>query len=120
MNATKAQIKFCERISLTPATLGMMPGSEHHQPDVAPVDFSTQPGNGAETAKANSRLVEALADSKVFREYQRAFGEALGLPLTLRAVEGWQLAHQGNRHQNGFCAMMSRTNQSCAACLRMQ
>ncbi len=42
------------------------------------------------------------------------------MPLTLRAVEGWQLAHHGNRRQNAFCAMMSEQSQSCSGCLRMQ
>ena len=87
----------------------------------APVDFGakTEEANAAAITN-NSRLVEALGASTTFREYQRAFGEATGLPLTLRAVEGWQLAHQGDRNQNGFCALMSKENHSCAACLRMQ
>ncbi|MGO8836309.1 MAG: PocR ligand-binding domain-containing protein [Limisphaerales bacterium] len=73
-----------------------------------------------ETAAGSNRLVEALAGSRIFREYQRAFAEATGLPLTLRALKGWQLAHQDNRNQNGFCALMAKENHSCAACLRMQ
>jgi len=84
------------------------------------VDFRAKPGTAAATSTANSRLVEALAGSATFREYQRAFGAATGLPLTLRAVEGWQLAHQGDQRQNGFCSLMSKENHSCAACLRMQ
>jgi AraC-like DNA-binding protein/ligand-binding sensor protein len=84
-----------------------------------PMDFGAKSEDPA-TAATNNRLVEALGASATFREYQRAFGQATGLPLTLRAIEGWQLAHQGDRNQNGFCAMMSRANHSCAACLRMQ
>jgi AraC-like DNA-binding protein len=120
MNATKVPVKFCEPISQAKIVPGMLLPGEQRKADGVPMDSSSKPGNAAETATANSRLVEALAGSKVFREYQRSFGEAMGLPLTLRAVEGWQLAHQGSRHQNGFCAMMSRANHSCAACLRMQ
>jgi AraC-like DNA-binding protein/ligand-binding sensor protein len=89
-------------------------------PGAVAADSNPKSGNLTNAAASNNGLVEALASSKIFREYQRAFGEATGLPLTLRAVEGWQLAHQGDRHQNGFCAMMSRENHSCAACLRMQ
>jgi AraC-like DNA-binding protein len=120
MNATKDQVRFCEPISQTQAALKAMPASEHRRSDLVPVDFGAKPGDTTETAKSNSRLVEALAGSATFREYQRAFGEVTGMPLTLRAVEGWQLAHQGNQHQNGFCALMSKENHSCAACLRMQ
>jgi AraC-like DNA-binding protein len=35
-------------------------------------------------------------------------------------VDGWQLAHQGDPRQNHFCAIMSRANHSCSACLQMQ
>ena len=88
-------------------------------PGAGAADSNPKSGN-LTNAAANNGLVEALASSKIFREYQRAFGEATGMPLTLRAVEGWQLAHQGDRHQNGFCALMAKENRSCAACLRMQ
>jgi AraC-like DNA-binding protein/ligand-binding sensor protein len=71
-------------------------------------------------ASPNHHLVEALAASPLFHQYQRAFHDATGLPLTLRPLAGWQLAHQGNRLQNSFCALMSRTNHSCSACLQMQ
>ena len=89
-------------------------------PGAVAADSNPEAGNLTETAAGSNRLVEALAGSRTFREYQRAFGEAMGLPLTLRAPKGWQLAHQGNRYQSGFCALMSKENHSCAACLRMQ
>jgi hypothetical protein len=106
MNSTNVQVKFCEPVSQTQAALQEMTVGEHHLPGVVSLDTSSKAGDAGETAKSNSRLVEALAASATFREYQRAFGEVTGLPLTLRAVEGWQLAHQGSRRQNGFCALM--------------
>ena len=69
---------------------------------------------------ANNQLVELLVLAPVFRAYQRAFEDATGLPLTLRAVENWQLAHSDSRNQNPFCALMSQSNRSCAACLHIQ
>ena len=69
---------------------------------------------------ANNQLVELLVLAPVFRAYQRAFEDATGLPLTLRAVENWQLAHSDSRKQNPFCALMSHSNRSCAACLHIQ
>ena len=53
---------------------------------------------------SNHRLAERLAGSSLFRDFQRAFEAATALPLTLRAVESWQLAHTESRNQNGFCA----------------
>ena len=89
-------------------------------PAVVGMNLNRSTGNFTKAASANGQLVKALAGSAIFGEYQRAFEAATGLPLTLRAVEGWQLAHHGNRRQNAFCAMMSKESRSCAGCLRMQ
>jgi hypothetical protein len=35
--------------------------------------------------------VQALTNSKIFQEYERAFSETTGLPVALRPVETWQL-----------------------------
>jgi AraC-like DNA-binding protein len=68
----------------------------------------------------NKSLVEALTDSKVYQNYERAFTEATGLPVSLRPVETWQLPHHGKRNENRFCAFMSQKSRSCAACLQVQ
>ena len=68
----------------------------------------------------NGQLVEALAGSNVYQEYERAFKEATGLPLALRPVESWQLPHHGRRKENPFCAMMAQKSRACAACLQIQ
>ena len=65
-------------------------------------------------------LIDALAKSKVFQEYERAFTDATGLPVSLRPVESWQLPHHGKRNENPFCAMMAQKSRSCASCLQVQ
>ncbi len=70
--------------------------------------------------QADKELIRKLAACTLFRDYQQAFTEATGLPLTLRPVDDWQLAHAGDRKQNGFCALVAKNNRSCAACLQMQ
>jgi AraC-like DNA-binding protein/ligand-binding sensor protein len=65
-------------------------------------------------------LLETLANSDLYREYERAYGDATGLPLTLRSPDAWQVAQKDNPHQNGFCALMAGQSRSCAACLRVQ
>ena len=77
-------------------------------------------GKGLGDESVNGELVGRLADSALFREFQRAFEDATRLPLTLRAVESWQLAHTDSRNLNGFCALLSHSNHSCAACLQVQ
>ena len=54
--------------------------------------FRARP-NGA--GNGDRGLIEALAGSKVFQEYERAFTDATGLPVALRPVETWQLPHHG-------------------------
>ncbi|MBI3192753.1 MAG: hypothetical protein HYZ36_08815, partial [Pedosphaera parvula] len=74
-------------------------------PEPAQTAGEAAPGASAEPAVPANQLVEMLSRSEMLRDYQKAFEDATGLPLTLRAVEGWQLAHHGNRRQNGFCAL---------------
>jgi AraC-like DNA-binding protein len=68
----------------------------------------------------HSKLIETLTASPVYREYERAFSEATGMPLALRPLECWQLPHHGKRKENPFCALMATRSSACAACLQTQ
>ena len=83
------------------------------------LDRKPDPGNPPANT-GDKELVRKLAACSLFLDYQHAFSETTGLPLTLRSVEDWQLAHAGDRHQNAFCALVARNNRSCAGCLQMQ
>src|ERR1035438_6420491 len=74
----------------------------------------------SENGQGNRALVEALTSSRIYRDYERAFGDLTGLPVALQPVETWQLPHHGKRNENSFCALLSRKNRSCAACLQTQ
>ena len=77
--------------------------------------------DSAETPSRRSRtIVDQLARSEIYRDYERAFQDATGLPLNLRATEAFDLPHQGGQNENPFCALMATSNQSCAACLQLQ
>lgn len=69
---------------------------------------------------ANGQLLETLAESELYQNYEKAYAEATGLPLTLRSVDTWQLPLHGRRNENPFCAIMAEKSRSCAACLRTQ
>jgi AraC-like DNA-binding protein len=69
---------------------------------------------------ADRNLIEALSNSKVFQDYEKAFTEATGLPVALRAVESWQLPHHGQRGESPFCALVLETSRACASCLQVQ
>ena len=72
------------------------------------------------TASTDRALIEALVNSKVFQDYERAFTEATGLPVALRAVESWQLPHHGHPNESPFCALVLETSRACASCLQVQ
>jgi AraC-like DNA-binding protein/ligand-binding sensor protein len=74
----------------------------------------------APPADEEKGLVETLAQSKVFQEYERAFTEATGMPIALRPVETWQLPLHGKRQEGAWCALMAAKSRSCANCLQAQ
>jgi len=73
-----------------------------------------------ETSHDNRALVDALTNSRIYREYERAFSDLTGLPIALQPVETWQLPHHGKRNENEFCAIISKKSRACAACLQVQ
>jgi len=68
----------------------------------------------------NKEMIEQLAGSEMFQEYERAYNTATGLPLTLQPVESFDLSFKGKNCENAFCAMMAGNNKACASCLQMQ
>jgi ligand-binding sensor protein len=61
---------------------------------------------------SQNRLIQMLADSHIYKDYERAFGETTGLPLNLSSVEHWQLAHHDQKHENPFCALVAQFNKA--------
>jgi ligand-binding sensor protein len=87
--------------------------------NIAQVNAPTENHNNG-FAREGADLIQSLTDSKIYQDYERAFSETTGLPVSLRPVESWQLPHRGKRHENPFCGMMAAKSRSCAACLRLQ
>src|SRR5947207_330665 len=69
---------------------------------------------------SEKKLIQELSRSKIFEDYEQAFNEATGMPLSLRSVQVWNMAHAGKKFENPFCALMASTSRSCAACLEVQ
>ena len=76
--------------------------------------------SGESPSRRSRAIVDQLRRAEVYRDYEKAFQETTGLPLSLRPVEAFDLANQGSQYGNPFCALMASTNQSCAACLQLQ
>ena len=70
--------------------------------------------------RSQSPQVEAIARSQIFLDYQRAFVEGTGLPLSLHGPEMMKLVHYPKGQANPFCALMGQTGGACAACYTLQ
>lgn len=70
--------------------------------------------------RADDQLIQRIRSSETFVEYESAFEDATGLPITIRPLESWNLPHRARRNENPFCAMMAQSNRTCAACLELQ
>jgi len=72
------------------------------------------------SAKRSRTFVEQLKRSQIYRDYEQSFRDTTGLPINLRALEAFDLPHHKDPNENPFCALMAKSNQSCAACLQLQ
>jgi len=71
--------------------------------------------------KSSSWSVQgALSESQIYRDFERAFTRGTGLPLSLHAPEMLNVVKYARRKENPFCALMAKTNTSCAACYALQ
>jgi len=66
------------------------------------------------------QIHKALLKSSLYREFEKAFTDATGMPLRLQYVGAWDLAHHGNANENPFCKLIANAGPACAACLEMQ
>lgn len=78
------------------------------------------PVPAAVTDDSGDNTVEHLQRSEIYRDYHKAFETTTGLPLALRATGAFQSPMHGSKQANPFCTLMATSNETCAACLRMQ
>ncbi len=77
-------------------------------------------GRGATARSSDQEVLLHLSRSQIFKDYERAFSEAVGLPLNIRAHNSWSPSHHGKTDHDSFAAILARFNQARAACLRAQ
>ena len=66
----------------------------------------------------NKQLIDMLRRSRLFRDYERVFTKATGLPLALRPLEFWQHEHHNKTNENPFCRMLAERPATLAVCLQ--
>jgi AraC-like DNA-binding protein/ligand-binding sensor protein len=77
-------------------------------------------GRGATARSSDQEVLLHLSRSQIFKDYEQAFSEAVGLPLNIRAHNSWSPSHHGKTDHDSFAAILARFNQARAACLRAQ
>jgi AraC-like DNA-binding protein/ligand-binding sensor protein len=70
--------------------------------------------------KTSRAMSKKLSETQMFKDYEKAFSDASGLPLAIRPIQSFQIAMQGKRNQNPFCSLMAKSSKSCVACLEIQ
>ena len=78
--------------------------------------------NGTRSASRSSdrEVMRHLSRSQIFKDYERAFSEAMGLPLNIRGHDSWSPAHHGKEDGNSLASILARFNKARAACLKAQ
>ncbi len=89
-------------------------------PPGPPPSSSALTASGKISAQQSRTLVNQLRRSQMYRDYEQAFRETTGFPITLRPIEAFDLPHHGDPNEAPFCALMAQSNHSCAACLQLQ
>lgn len=70
--------------------------------------------------RAEKGVVTLLTESKVYRDYERAFVAGTGLPLLLHAPEMLTVIRYVRKQENPFCTLMADTAQWCTASYALQ
>src|SRR5690606_29635845 len=83
-------------------------------------DYDGAVSHAVDQTQTSRAPVEQLKESQIFGDYEQAFTATTGLPLALRAVGDLTMPMRGKRNENPFCALLAKTNKSCAACLEFQ
>src|SRR5436305_15017347 len=65
-------------------------------------------------------VMRHLSRSQIFKDYERAFSEATGLPLNIRGHDSWSPAHHGKEDRDSLASILARFNKARAACLSAQ
>src|ERR1700751_5648200 len=77
-------------------------------------------GRGVTARSSDQEVMRHLSRSQIFKDYERAFSEAMGLPLNIRGHDSWSPAHHGKEDHDSLASILSHFNKARAACLRAQ
>jgi AraC-like DNA-binding protein len=87
--------------------------------------FGWEEANAAAQKKGHdmqdpTSLIDNLSHSQLYQDYERAFGEAVGLPVALRPLEAWKLPYHGKPGEAPLTALLAGSCRACASLLQTQ
>jgi AraC-like DNA-binding protein len=97
-----------------------MRAAMRHFTAVSNTASQTVTSNRSASHSSDKEIVRHLSRSHIFKDYERAFSEATGLPLNIRAHDSWSPAHHGKGDQDSFASILAHFNKARAACLKAQ
>lgn len=66
-------------------------------------------------------FAQRLSRSRIYQDYELAFGKTTKLPLELSSIDApWRIHYIRSKFINPFCAILARTSKNCDACLELQ
>ena len=66
-------------------------------------------------------LVQQLSRSRIYQDFERAFGKTTKLPLKLSSIDMLrEVDLVQSKYTGPFCIILARTREKCAACLEVQ
>src|SRR6059058_2432126 len=69
---------------------------------------------------SDQEVMRYLSRSQIFKDYECAFSEAMGLPLNIRGRDTWSPSHHGKEDRDSFASILARFNKARSACLKAQ
>src|SRR5947208_4313802 len=76
--------------------------------------------NRSASRSSDQEVMWHLSGSQIFKDYERAFSEAMGLPLNIRGHHSWSPPHHGKEDRDSLASILARFNKARAACLKAQ
>src|SRR5947207_3458161 len=61
---------------------------------------------------SDQEVMRHLSRSQIFKDYERAFSEAMGLPLNIRGHDSWSPAHHGKEDRDSLASILARFNKA--------
>jgi AraC-like DNA-binding protein/ligand-binding sensor protein len=65
-------------------------------------------------------IIQRLGHSNFYEVFRQAFTASTFLPLALRPVASWSLAHRAQINENSLCALIAETRHGCSAYLETE